>query len=78
MKALLLLKSLRKDDVSFGATKEDLKVFDEAIEELERLLRGSCQGCVFDTKDLYSANCEYCSRMREDNYTPKEEWNESY
>ena len=68
MKALEILKTYHNLLVDNTMDLCDGEVY-EAIEELERLLSGTCQGCVFDTKDLYSANCEYYSRLREDNYT---------
>ena len=47
MKALNLLVELREVDYrEFGASKEDLKVYDEAIAELEALQQPkSCGGC---------------------------------
>ena len=45
-KALKLLKVLRAEDVEFGATEKDLKIFDEAIAELEEAMKPkSCGLC---------------------------------
>lgn len=50
MKALNLLVELREVDYrEFGASKEDLKVYDEAIEELEKAMKPkTCDGCAFN------------------------------
>ena len=46
MKALFLLIELRENDYKLGASKDDLKVYDEAIAELEEALKPkSCSAC---------------------------------
>ena len=87
MKALNLLVELREVDYrEFGASKEDLKVYDEAIAELEEAMKPkSCDGCKFnydidnfdsiDGKRLDSVSpneCYMCSRNMQDRFEPKD------
>lgn len=65
MKALNLLVELREVDYrEFGASKEDLKVYDEAIEELEEAMKPkTCEGCKQswepNNQTFHKYFCEY-------------------
>ena len=74
MKALELLYRYR--DIDFGCDTTHLpfyKEFDEAISELEELMKPkSCKGCVYDG-NYWLSYCEECIRRGiHDRYEPKE------
>jgi len=68
MKALeLLLQYQYADEIGGGMMKYEL---DEAIAELEELMKPqSCEGCIDNNKDTDFA-CEDCSRSYNDRYEP--------
>ena len=83
MKALYLLEELRDNDRQvFGATEDDLKVYDEAIAELEEAMKPkTCEWCKWEQETkIIKTNigdridiCKLCSRYEklQDYYEPK-------